>query len=272
MSPIHRTRFAFGAALAAAALITSHSASAYTYKVIHNFCSKRLCADGQTPMSGVVMDGAGNLYGTTQNGGSAFNGFGTVYKLTPNAAGTGWSSKTLHVFSGGATHPQAVPILDTSGDLYGTTFDGNAAGTVYELMPNGSRPNYIFKVLVNFTGLVTNGANPVAGLTYQGAATGAPYDGTSPLYGATEGGGAHAFGTLYQLTVNGGVWTINKIYDFCALTNCIDGSVPIGTPILDENGHIFGTAESGGQQRRGARSSGTDHVAQRLGLHLQGHP
>jgi len=234
-------------------MVTAHGASAYTYKVIHDFCSKRLCADGQTPMSGVVMDAAGNLYGTTQNGGTGFNGPGTVYKLTPNAAGTRWSSKTLHAFSGNAgAHPQAVPILDASGDIYGTTIEGggNSKGTVYELMRNGSKPRYLFKVLIGF-GAGTSGGTPVAGLTYQGAATGTPYDGTSPLYGATESGGANAFGTLYQLTPADGGWRMNTIYNFCALANCTDGETPVGTPVLDENGNILGTAESGGQQKRG---------------------
>ena len=245
MSRIHRTRFAFGVALAAAALTTAPSASAYTYKVIHAFCSKRLCADGQTPMSGVVMDAAGNLYGTTQNGGMAFNGPGTVYKLTPNAAGTTWHSRTLHAFNFGGMHPQAVPILDTNGNLYGTTFDStNGTGTVYELMPNGSRPHYIFKVLYTLNG--TSGSNPVAGLTYQGAATGTAYDGISPLYGAAESGGAHSSGTLYQLTVSNGAWKLNTLYDFCVFAKCPDGKSPVGRPVVDANGHIFGTTESGG--------------------------
>src|SRR5262249_6953066 len=99
MSRIHRMRFAFGVALAAAALITAHSASAYTYKVIYDFCSKRLCADGQTPMSGVVLRASGTLYGTTAYGGTSFGGPGTVYELVPNARHTKWRSITLYRFN-----------------------------------------------------------------------------------------------------------------------------------------------------------------------------
>jgi len=243
MSSIHRTRFAFGIALATAALITAHSASAYTYKVIHDFCSKRLCADGRLPQSGVVMDAAGNLYGTTAIGET---GSGNVYELIPDPERANWKSKTLYQFKSkdpNGMNPSGVPILDTSGNLYGTTYwsgpYGGGPATAYELIPNGTKPVRTIKLLAT----LPNG-NTVAGVTYQGAATGVPYDGTSPLYGTTTG-------TVYQLTSSGGTWTLNTLYSFCQLENCHDGSAPIGTVTLDANGHVFGTASAGGQFNQG---------------------
>jgi len=252
MSPIHRTRFAFGAALAAGAIVAAHSASAYTYKVIHDFCSKRVCADGNQPASGVVMDGAGNLYGTTLYGGMAFDAYGVVYQLTPNADHTHWKSRTLYKFDYNGfsgVDPWAAPILDTSGNLYGTTLGGggqNGRGTVYELLPNGTKPVRTLKVLAIFQGPGT----PYGGLTYQGAATGVPFDGTSPLYGTTAITGSFDGGSVYQLTSSGGAWALNTLYSFC-LDTCPAGTKPMAGVTLDANGNVFGTAVKGGQFKQG---------------------
>ena len=251
MSRIQRTRFSFGVALAAAALTTTHSASAYTYKVIHNFCSKRLCADGNQPESGVVMDGAGNLYGTTFYGGTASGATGVVYELTPNAERTHWRSRTLYTFvdqSPNGAYPWAAPILDTSGNLYGTTLGGGAlnGGVVYELVPNSAKSGRTLRVLASL------GVYPNGGLTYQGAATGVPFDGTSPLYGTTEFGGSNNNGTVYQLTLSGDAWNLTTLYTFCnALANCLDGSRPAAAVTLDANGHVFSTTSAGGQSNQG---------------------
>jgi uncharacterized repeat protein (TIGR03803 family) len=93
-------------------------------------------ADGQTPLAGLVFDSAGNLYGTTMEGGS-YN-LGTAFELLPKPGG-GWTENVLHNFGDGTDgqYPKASLILDTSGNLYGTTYEGGLKGygTVFEITP-----------------------------------------------------------------------------------------------------------------------------------------
>src|SRR5207247_901881 len=89
-----------------------------TLTVLHSFNS----SDGANPYAGLVQDSAGNLYGTTQQGGAS--GYGTVYKLAPSGDFT-----VLHSFdfSDGA-YPYAGLVQDSAGNLYGTTYSGGASG------------------------------------------------------------------------------------------------------------------------------------------------
>jgi uncharacterized repeat protein (TIGR03803 family) len=108
----------------------------------YQFCSQSGCTDGSTPSAGLALarDSSGNLWGTTVNGGSAncYGGCGIVFKLNP---GTG-SLTIKHSFTGGAdgAYPQGGLIIDSSGNLYGTTSTGGCApsyncGTVFEFTP-----------------------------------------------------------------------------------------------------------------------------------------
>ena len=138
--------------------------------------------------------------------------------------------------------PLGTPILDTDGNLYGTTLDGgtNSQGTLYELTRNGTKVKRIYRQLVSLDG---NNGHPTAGLSYQGQTTGAPYDGISPLYGTTPAGR----GTVFELTRSGDTWTLNTTYKFCPNMgqNCLDGSNP-NAVLVDASGKILGTTASGG--------------------------
>jgi uncharacterized repeat protein (TIGR03803 family) len=105
--------------------------SASGYKVLYSFKGG---TDGANPDSGVVLDSAGNIYGTTYLGGAA--NAGVVYKLGPSGQET-----LLYSFTGGAdgANPYAGVILDSAGNLYGTTYQGGSAnlGVVYEVSPGG---------------------------------------------------------------------------------------------------------------------------------------
>jgi uncharacterized repeat protein (TIGR03803 family) len=93
--------------------------------------------NGDGPSSGVVMDSAGNLYGTTIGGGNASCDCGVVYKLSPNTNGT-WTYTVLHHFTGSdGAEPDANLTLDANGNIYGTTATGGAggAGVVFEITP-----------------------------------------------------------------------------------------------------------------------------------------
>src|SRR2546427_596315 len=119
-----------------------------SYEVLHAFEQ-----EAQYPLASVLQDSAGNLYGTTTQGGAS--GDGTVYKLAPDGTFT-----LLHEFNGSdGYYPYAGVIQDSTGNLYGTTQSGGAfgAGTVYKLAPDGT-----FTLLHEFNG--SDGYDPYAGV------------------------------------------------------------------------------------------------------------
>src|ERR1035438_1221071 len=167
-------------AIFAAALFVASTWAAAQEKVLHNFNHDG--TDGWRPEAGLIFDAAGNLYGTTSQGGSS--GVGTVFELTPATGGT-WTEKVLHSFGGGADggYPEAGLILDAAGNLYGTTQWGGTStvGAVFELTP-AAGGTWTEKVLHSFLNDGTDGVNPVAGLIFDGAGN---------LYGTTYQGGTY---------------------------------------------------------------------------------
>ncbi len=187
--------------------------------VVYNFMGG---ADGANPQSGVILDSAGNLYGTTYAGGPA--NYGVVYRIA-----AGGVESVLHTFAGtpdGAT-PASGVTMDSSGNLYGTTsFGGSAAqGVIYEISASGQE-----RVLHSFTG-APDGSYPSSGVVL---------DTTDNLYGTTFDGGSNANGVVYMLSASG-QQTI--LYNF---TGGADGANPTGV-IRDSAGDLFGSAESGGK-------------------------
>ena len=116
--------------------------SQWTEVILHNFCSRNNCADGAEPKAQLVFDNAGDLYGTTEGGGTGctFPGCGVVFKLAPTK--TGWKETVLHIFTGkpDGSNPIEGLTLDGKGNLVGTTAAGGKGansgyGTVFELTP-----------------------------------------------------------------------------------------------------------------------------------------
>jgi len=187
------------AAFMGAGIAPWHGAQADTYKLLHSFCAKSDCADGQSPVAGLIRDGSGNLYGTTYGGG--IGRAGTVFELMLNATTGKFTEKVLHAFCAktntncsDGTVPSAGLIRDGSGNLYGTTLGGGpyGGGTVFELVLNATTGKYTETVLHSFC-VKTNcadGEYPEAGLFR---------DGSGNLYGTTAGGGAHGWGTVFEL-------------------------------------------------------------------------
>ena len=147
---------------------------------------------GEYPQSRLTADAAGNLYGTTQDGGL---GYGTVYELSPN--GNVWNETVLYSFSGGVdgAYPGSSYVMfDNLGNLYGTTAQGGefGYGVVFELsLAEGS---WTETVLYNFTG-GADGSNPENGLIMDSAGN---------LYGDNEKG-------IFELNHSEGVWTGEQV-------------------------------------------------------------
>lgn len=190
--------------------------------------------DGTNPPAGVTVDAHGNLYGTTSLGG--INGDGVIYELSPS--GSSWTQTVLYSFQGlnDGANPVGGVILDTAGNLYGTTFDGgvNGGGTVYRLSPSGG--TWKMTILYSFTG------------GYGGPYNKLTFDSKGNIYGATNGEGAHGFGSVFKLTPAAGSWTLTDLYDF---NNGTDGGSPYGSVAVDSHGNVFGTAATGGSKNQG---------------------
>ena len=211
--------------------ISPNGSGGWTEKVLHNFNGSG--TDGAYPYSGVTLDSAGNLYGTTYQGGDY--GYGIAYELSPNGSG-GWTYKKLHNFGSGrdGTYPEASMVMDGAGNLYGTTYQGGNSnqGAVFKLTPNGSG-GWTESVVHNFSG--TDGTFLEANLIFDGAGN---------LYGTTYAGGDHGYGTAFEMMPNGsGGWTFKKLHDF---GNGTDGATPYAPLTLDAAGNLYGSTYFGG--------------------------
>jgi len=154
------------------------------FTVLHTFAGGK---DGEYPGYGpLLLDAAGNLYGTTRNGGggACSDGCGVVFKLDTTGKET-----VLHRFNGtgDAATPYAALIQDAAGNFYGTGESGgsHSSGAVFKLDPAGKET-----LLYSFTG-GNDGGGPLAGLFE---------DAQGNFYGTTYGGGAHGIGTIFKLT------------------------------------------------------------------------
>lgn len=207
-------------------------------KILHNFDDNG--TDGFAPFASLVFDTAGNLYGTTDQGGTPADGdlaFGTVFELMPKAGG-GWSEKVLHTFIENGIDgytPQASLILDTAGNLYGTTYSGGAygLGTVFGLIR--AERSWTETVLHSFQQNGTDGWSPYANLILVGG----------NIYGTTTQGGTIGVGAVFELTpAAGGGWTETLPCNF--LQDGLAGTNPWGGLILDGAGNLYGTTVAGG--------------------------
>ncbi len=200
-----------------------------------------------TTYAGLVSDAAGNLYGTSEQGGFGCEqwGCGTVFELSPNGSG-GWTETVLYTFCmlwacGDGDQPAAGLIFDGAGNLYGTTAGGgiHGDGTVFEMSPNGSG-GWTETVLHSFNDNGTDGADP------QFAAL--IFDARGNLYGTTVVGGIHCggygCGTAFELSPReGGGWTETVLHSF---GNGTDGQNPYAGLIIDAAGNLYGTTGGGG--------------------------
>ncbi len=237
----------------------SRGSTGWTEKVLYAFQGD---SDGAFPMGGLVMDGSGNLYGTTSAGGlSTCENCGTVFELSPQQEGA-WLETVLYRFTDGTDggSPESSLIFDQSGNLYGTTFYGGVGcglsgigcGTVFELSPPPTpsgdwAETTLHAFNFNFP-QSADGAFPVGGVVF---------DNSGNLYGTTSVGGdfecydsqEQGCGTVFQLkppTQQGGSWTEQILHTF----SNGDGDLPIGNLVVIK-GTLGGTTAEGGQYAHG---------------------
>jgi uncharacterized repeat protein (TIGR03803 family) len=216
---------------------------AQTYTVLHTFTG----ADGENPTAGVVIDQAGNLYGTASEGGDTsgdcanFLGCGTVYKLSyKNSV---WIFNLLYTFNGSdGLQPLGRVVFGPDGRLYGTTTFGGAFGngTVFSLQPRATpcptvSCHWNETVLYSFTG-GADGSNPGYGDL--------AFDRAGNIYGTTTYGGTQNMGAIFELSSSHGVWTERVLHSFGATPG--DGQYPYAGVVLDGAGNLYGTTILGG--------------------------
>jgi len=213
--------------------IVALSPSNFSEKLLYSF--KGLPSDGQNPTANLVADTQGNLYGTTEMGGSGFGTFGsgTVFKFVPTKKG---GKETVlwnfGIVANDGEQPFAPPIVDSAGNLYGTAqFGGGLThGVVWKLTPGGG--GYTESVLYSFGS--TNGSNdgnyPLGGLILVG----------KTLYGTTSGGGVTGNGTIFKVSTTGTNYAILHSFDDS------DGKSPEFAAWSVSGKTLYGTTQVGG--------------------------
>jgi uncharacterized repeat protein (TIGR03803 family) len=259
----------FGLTLA----FTGDPAHAQTETVLYSFTNG---SDGAEPLSNLTSDGKGNFYGTASEGGLGANGYGTVFELSPNGS-KGWSESTVYAFCSLANctdgaFPYSDVIFDSAGNLYGTAFSGGANdnGVVFELSPTGKK--WKEKVLYSFasgsneggpqTGLIMDSSGDLYGTdaagvfeltpsgkkwteemiyqpaSYAGLVTGLTMDASGNIYGL-------GYSSAFELSPNGkGGWNPTVLYNFLSPNGL--GPNPVGGPVLDKAGNLYGATYHGG--------------------------
>ena len=217
--------------------IIPNSNGSWSESVLYNFTGAE---DGAQPYASLVFDSSGNLYGTTNFGGSSncTLGCGTVFELTPGSSG--WTESVLYAFTGASDgrEPYARLLFDASGNLYGTSLLGgnigsacsSGCGTVFKLTRGSS--GWTESVLYAFDG-AADGASPYDGLAFDAAGN---------LYG-TVFAGASGYGAVFKLVPGTSTWTESVVHAFAGGS---DGEYPYGDLILDAAGNLYGTAYQGG--------------------------
>ncbi len=229
--------------------LTPQSDGTWNETILYNFCATPACIDGWDPQGGLTFDAAGNLYGTTEQGGTqtgcgSGGECGTVFEISQE--GGVWAETVLYNFCSSTVqnnpcadgfNPFSQLIFDASGNLYGTTAYGGrgrsnvAGGTVFELSPNAGV--WTEKVLYSFCSkgsgiFCPDGQIPQASVTF---------DKSGNLFGTTLHGGRYKTGILYELTAGGSDWTETVLVDSYNYPNT-NASVN-----FDSAGNLYGTTE-----------------------------
>jgi len=207
--------------------VATQSAQAQTFTVLHNFTGYP--SDGRNPYAALVRDTVGNLYGTTDAGGSGgTSGYGTVFSVDSSGTETVLYNFCSVSRCADGAYPDAALVRNTAGNLYGTTYGGgySADGTVFKLSKTGTET-----VLYSFDGGL-DGCYPNGGLLRDKAGN---------LYGTTSECGAYAYGTVFKLSKTGKKTVLHRFHGGS------DGAYPASTSlVMDADGNLYGVTEYGG--------------------------
>jgi len=232
---------------------------AWTEAVLYSFAGNSY-GDGAGPNSGVVMDGAGVLYGTTSSGGygecrdqvtNDVVGCGTLFSVTPPASpGGAWTEAVVYSFGGAErTNPNGDLVLGSGGVLYGTTTFGGAGsclagsgffpitgcGTIFS-MPTAPGGAGAAPLLYSFTPSAGGDGN------HTGVAVGAGPSGAPIVYAATFTSGSQATGQIFSLSppeAPGGPWIATALYELAGRLGVQPNSLAVG------GGVLYGTTSGG---------------------------
>ncbi len=239
VSPLYGTTYQGGKSGEGAVYELSFADGVASYNLIYDFCRRENCLDGEGPVSPVVEDASGNLYGNTSTGGTSRNN-GLVFKLTPQGDGT-WHEKVLHDFCGEANctdgaSPQSGMIVDGSGNLFGTTVAGGTPGKgiLFKLQPNSH-----YTVQYEFCSQADcadgNGPRGTLLLGADGALTG------------IAAGGGKGGGVIYRFHHD----RYSVLHEFCTAEDCSEGNAPLDGVISDSSGNLYGMTGAGGANEKG---------------------
>ena len=252
------------------AMTTTTPTYCQTETVLHNFSNGK---DGGFPYWGLTAGPRGNLYGTTQGGGTS--DYGVVFELSSKGNG-GWTESVLHSFTGGkdGKNPSGPVVVDSEGNLYGTTQGGgaNGYGVVFELKHVGDR--WVEKVLHNFRG-GSDGQFPIAGVIRDKAGNlyGTTYNGFNPatVFKLSESEHGWAERVIYRVATSGAGltmdasgniflatywlvlklskddedhWAATVIHTFTGYPT--DGYWASSRPVFDRAGNLYGATTAGG--------------------------
>ena len=204
----------------------TQSGGSWTESVLWSFTGGD---DGANPLSGVIFDSAGNLYGTAESGGT--HGEGVVYELSPSESG--WTQSTLYSFGAqDAPYPFGGLAMDAQGNLYGTTGGFYSGGEAYELTQADG--NWTVSRRQIFS-------------AYEGPFDTPTLDAEGNLYGTIGFAGRGGYGEVFKLTPSGSGWIYTDLGDF----DLANGGDPVGGVIFDANGNLYGTTSLGGEYTNG---------------------
>jgi uncharacterized repeat protein (TIGR03803 family) len=238
--------------------VSPNADGTWTESVIHSFL--RTGPEGFDPMSNLIIDAAGNLYGTAMSGG--LNNTGTAFELTPGSSR--WSLTLLYTFNsykGDAAGPEGGLIMDAQGNLYGMAGGGNPGpGAIYELSPGVG--GWTETVLYSFGTDLSNGYGLLGSLIFDAAGN---------LYGTTFLGGdlscdpqGYGCGVVFRLTPTRGGWKENVLYRFTGAPK--DGNSPAAQRLaFDSMGRLYGTTLNGGGA--GCQGSGCGSIFRLIHSH-----
>ncbi len=207
------------ALLVSSVLLIASSLAFSSQSIIHNFSR----SDGSNPSGGLLLDSAGNFYGTTLDG--------TLFEFSPNGTG-GWDYKVLCKCP--ATYGYGSLVMDKSGNLYASTFWGE----IYQYSPGGSS-GWVATLLYTFNGPTGSGPSPLT------------IDSEGKLYGIYGSGGANGKGFVFSLAQQStGRWSLTHLHDFSGTDGMAyaenNAYTLLGGLVMDSAGNLYGTANEGG--------------------------